>query len=81
MPGGALYSLLGRFRLLRIVRKPALCTDYLDCDAACPFGLYPMTDRMGMECDNCGLCRSVCPEKALVYKWTFKNKRPGEAPK
>lgn len=66
-PGGALYSVLGSLRVIRIIRNMKRCTDCEDCDRACPFGLLPMSDMLGMECDNCGLCRSACPEKALSY--------------
>jgi ferredoxin-type protein NapH len=66
-PGGALYSVLGSLRVVRIIRIEKRCTECEDCNKACPFGLLPMSDRMGMECDNCGLCRSACKEKALVY--------------
>ncbi len=66
-PGGAVYSLLGYFRIVRMKRDEGLCTLCGECDKVCPFGLFPMSDRMGMECDNCGLCRSACPEDALSY--------------
>lgn len=68
-PGGALYSILGSLRVLRMVRDDKRCTLCGECDRACPFGLLPMSDRMGMECDNCGLCRSACPEDALSYRF------------
>jgi len=66
-PGGALYSLVGRFRLLRVKRKAAGCVDCSICDELCPMGLFPMTDRIGMECDNCGICVDACPTHALSY--------------
>lgn len=68
-PGGALYSLLGSVRLVRMVRDEEKCTLCGECDKACPFGLLPMSDTMGMECDNCGLCRAACPEDALSYRF------------
>ncbi len=68
-PGGALYSLLGSVRLVRMVRDEDRCTFCGECDKACPFGLLPMSDTMGMECDNCGLCRAACPEDALSYRF------------
>ncbi|MBI5366197.1 MAG: 4Fe-4S binding protein, partial [Planctomycetes bacterium] len=67
-PGGALYSLAGRFRLLRVRRNQATCTHCTLCDVACPMALKPMTDRTGMECDNCGICIDVCPERSLVFR-------------
>jgi ferredoxin-type protein NapH len=77
-PGGALYSLMGRYRVLRIERLAGRCTDCVECDEACPFGLSPMRDMTGMECDNCGLCRSACPEEALIFKWTFSGRDKGK---
>ena len=64
-PGGALYALLGRFRLLRIQRKVATCNDCAKCDAVCEFGLDPMRDGFGQECNNCTACIAVCPTDAL----------------
>lgn len=70
-PGGAVYALLGRFRPVRIRRRAEACTLCAKCDIACPMALHPMTDRTGMECDNCGICRDVCPEKCLRYHVSF----------
>ena len=73
-PGGAVYSLLSRFRLLRIRRIKDACTDCTLCDVRCPMGLEPMTDKTGVECDNCGVCIDSCPTDALVYGWTLSEK-------
>jgi ferredoxin-type protein NapH len=67
-PGGALYSLLGRFRLLRIQRTVHQCNDCTLCDRACPFGLNPMGDDFGQECNNCTACMAVCPTDALHFR-------------
>lgn len=66
-PGGALYSLLGWARLVRVQRKAALCDQCGTCVEVCPMGLAPMQDRFGLECDNCALCISNCPTSALDY--------------
>lgn len=71
-PGGALYSLLGRYRLLRIQRKVTTCNDCAKCSAACQFGLDPLRDDFGQECNNCSACIAACPTDAL--KFTFKLK-------
>ncbi|MDA0321643.1 MAG: 4Fe-4S binding protein [Verrucomicrobia bacterium] len=66
-PGGALYSLLGSRRPIRIKLDPVACTRCADCVTVCPIGLNPMNDEMGKECDNCGLCLSHCGDDALSY--------------
>ncbi len=66
-PGGALYSLLGRWRLLRVARDSEVCTQCLDCDRACPHDLMPSHEELSGECDNCGLCRASCEPRALHY--------------
>ncbi len=66
-PGGALYSILGWARVVRVKRNAPRCTDCEICDDVCPWALRPMSDMMGHECDNCGLCISHCPDKALDF--------------
>ena len=73
-PGGALYALIGRWRGVRIVRRVNACTDCGDCDTSCHLGLKPMTDQLGQECDNCGLCISHCGDDAIGYKWQIGEK-------
>ena len=64
-PGGALYSLLGRYRLLRIQRNVHTCNDCNRCNSICEFELHPMQDEFGQECNNCTACVSICPTDAL----------------
>ncbi len=66
-PGGALYSLLGRFRLLRIQRIVSDCNDCAMCNAVCEFELDPLHDGFGQECNNCTACIAVCPTDALGF--------------
>ncbi len=66
-PGGALYSLLGAARPIRVKLSESKCTSCGDCVVACPVGLNPMRDKMGIECDNCGVCISHCHDDALGY--------------
>lgn len=66
-PGGALYSLLGRYRLFRIRRKVDTCNDCTKCNIVCEFGLDPMHDDFGQECNNCTACIAVCPTDALLF--------------
>ena len=74
-PGGALYSLLGRFRLFRIQRDVARCNDCRKCNAVCEFGLTPMRDQFGQECTNCTACISACPTKALTLQITMRDQQ------
>ncbi len=68
-PGGALYSMLGVTRLLRMRRDPERCIACRDCDEACPHLLAPSHLPLTGECDNCGLCRAACPTHALSYRF------------
>jgi ferredoxin-type protein NapH len=69
-PGGALYSLLGKWRLLRVSRDVHSCTACGKCDVACPYDLEPGSLPLGGECDNCGLCVQVCNDDAINYRLT-----------
>lgn len=66
-PGGALYSALGRFRLVRLRVSEERCTSCTKCLPVCEFGLDPMRGKMGAECNNCGLCVRACAPHALSY--------------
>ena len=66
-PGGALYSLIGWARPVRVTLDRDACTDCALCVAACPMGLNPMKNAMGIECDSCGECISSCHDDALSY--------------
>jgi ferredoxin-type protein NapH len=67
-PGGAVYSILGKTRFLRIHRDRNACTNCGDCDKVCPYELQPASGALTTgECDNCGLCKKACEPKALHY--------------
>jgi ferredoxin-type protein NapH len=72
-PGGALYSLLGRYRLFRIQRVVEDCNDCVKCNAICEFALDPMRDGFGQECNNCTACIAVCPTDALTFAVRVKD--------
>ncbi len=79
-PGGALYSLLGHFRLFRIKRIVENCNDCAKCNAVCEFGLDPLRDDFGQECNNCTACIAICPTDALTFNLSIKdeeNQGPG----
>ncbi|MBI5760571.1 MAG: 4Fe-4S binding protein [Planctomycetales bacterium] len=69
-PGGALYSLLGRFRVVRIERDENKCVHCGECVRVCQFDLRPMLVQItGMECTNCGNCVRACDDDALRFRW------------
>lgn len=71
-PGGAVYSLLGRWRAVRVRRDVARCTQCGDCVRACQFDLRPMlVTTTGMECTNCAACISGCDYHALSYQFVL----------
>jgi len=72
-PGGALYSLLGRFRAIRIRRDVETCNDCAKCNVVCQFGLDPLHDDFGQECNNCSACIAVCPTDALAFTVKFRD--------
>ncbi len=72
-PGGAVYAALGKFRLIRVKRNADLCTDCAECIPVCEMGLNPMRDHTGIECDNCGVCISHCPDGALRYEFSLSD--------
>lgn len=66
-PGGAVFSVVGRFSPVKVVRTPPKCTDCTACDVICNLGQFPMTDRLDSGCERCGKCVSVCPTDALRF--------------
>jgi len=66
-PGGALYSLIGRYRMVRIRRIVETCNDCAKCNAVCEFDLNPQRDNFGQECNNCSACIAVCPTDAMTF--------------
>jgi len=79
-PGGALYSLLGRYRIFRIKRIVENCNDCAKCNAVCEFGLDPLRDDFGQECNNCTACIAICPTDALTFNIKIsddENQGPG----
>jgi len=77
-PGGALYGLLGRRRAVRVTLDTATCTGCAMCVAACPMGLNPMKNQMGMDCDNCGECITSCSDDAIGYALVNPLRRPAD---
>jgi len=78
-PGGALYSLLGRYRIFRIRRVAENCNDCTKCNAVCELGLDPMNDNFGQECSNCTACIAICPTEAITFTLRLKD-YPAQGP-
>ena len=72
-PGGALYALLGRYRLLRIRRIVESCNDCGKCNAVCEFALDPMRDDFGQECNNCTACLAICSTNAMTFTMRLRD--------
>ena len=68
-----MYSLLGRFRLVRIKRVVENCNDCAKCNAVCEFGLDPLRDNFGQECNNCTACIAICPTDAMTFTLKLKD--------
>ncbi len=66
-PGGAVYTLLSRFRLIRIKNDLKNCTNCGICDKLCPYGLMPSKSHLSPECDHCSICISKCPVQTLSF--------------
>ena len=66
-PLGAVYSLLGRYRVVRIRRIVESCNDCAKCNVVCEFGLDPLRDGFGQECNNCAACIATCPTDAMTF--------------
>ncbi len=75
-PGGALYSLIGRYRPVRIKRIVESCNDCAKCNVVCEFGLDPLRDNFGQECNNCAACIAVCPTDAMTFVLSLKDVEP-----
>ena len=54
-----------------------LCTGSSECINICPVGVYELVDskvnaeNIG-ECIGCGACQDVCPKKAILNHWSWK---------
>jgi len=72
-PLGGIYSLIGRFSLIRVKHEQPNCTLCMKCKEVCPesqvlfmIGKESATVNMG-ECSNCARCIEVCDDDALRF--------------
>jgi uncharacterized protein with FMN-binding domain len=66
-PLGALFSLVARFRIYSLNRKPEKCGNCKLCTSKCSMGipLYKYDEVRSGECINCMKCTSVCPNENI----------------
>ncbi len=80
-PGGALYTLLGAFRVVKVKNDRLQCTSCQDCVKICPMGLHPLRDSLEMaECDQCLLCVEHCEPRSLSVEFSLPKVKPRSAP-
>ena len=76
-PVGVIYSLIGRFSPIGVRYNIHSCHHDGACRQGCPenaalnitkVGAAPkMSNLVGPDCTNCGLCVDICPTKSLRY--------------
>ncbi len=64
-PLGAVYSLFNPISVFRYQVDKDKCTDCGACAKACKMQVNPVKNANHTECIRCGLCKEVCPEKAI----------------
>ncbi len=78
-PSGGGLSLLGNWRKLHIELDAKICTRCGECNSVCPYYLQPMGLADGVlfndfTCDNCSLCRDICPEGAIGFRFSGRKR-------
>ncbi len=83
-PLGGFYSIIGKFRLLKVKHDSVACTGCMNCKVVCPESqVLHMIDKVSVpvtsgECTNCGRCIDVCEDNALGFFLKVKNNNEGE---
>jgi ferredoxin-type protein NapH len=80
-PGGALFSIIGKWRFWNVKRMINRCDNCGICNPSCPYHLQPAEGIFPGECDNCGLCIDACEKihkNALVYTWGISDITKGK---
>ncbi len=83
-PLGGFYSIIGRFRLLKVKHDSEACTACMKCKVVCPesqvlhmIAQESIPVRSG-ECTNCGRCIDVCDDNALGFFLKIEKNKKGE---
>lgn len=66
-PGGALFSVISKVRLVGVRNDIKTCNSCGVCDKNCPHDARPSGDFPSNECDQCGVCIDICPERCLKF--------------
>jgi len=85
-PLGGIYSIIGKYSLIRIDHNVDNCTDCMKCKDVCPeVQVLDMIAKrseqvLSGECTNCARCIEVCDDDALGFsiRNMAKNKKTGE---
>lgn len=83
-PLGGFYSIIGKFRLLKVRHDSDACTACMKCKVVCPESqVLSMIAKESIpvlsgECVNCGRCIEVCEDNALGFFLKVKNNDKGE---
>jgi ferredoxin-type protein NapH len=78
-PLGGFYSIIGKFRFLKVKHDSVACTGCMDCKVVCPeVQVLYMIDKVSTsvtsgECTNCGRCIDVCEDDALGFFLKVEN--------
>ncbi len=77
-PVGAIYAVIGKYRLLKVSHTKENCTLCMKCKKVCPE--IQVLDIIGKksgnikssECTDCGRCIDVCDDNALKFNFKIK---------
>ncbi len=83
-PLGGFYSIVGKFRLLKVKHDSEACTGCMKCKVVCPENqVLHMINKESLpvlsgECTNCGRCIDVCDDNALGFFLKVENNKKGD---
>ncbi len=83
-PLGGFYSIIGKYRLLKVKHDSNACTACMKCKVVCPENQVlhmiakESTPVISGECTNCGRCIDVCDDNALGFFLKVDNNKKGE---